>query len=1025
MADLNQLQGWAEEAVQMAREDHDTVLDYSRDSVVELENVLHAIHVQFREGLVEEDDVWERYACRFGAYLGETLLRNDLGDLGYCWGDDYDGEPCLIASDQTENVTASKSLPITKCNKRLLHGADESVINFYVSAVSIAKGGDTASVMSLLNTGDQTSRLPEPAYVRDGWFDANAACWLLYSDITFFLPAEIEWDGEHHWPTGMQVNAAKMREVPTLLSNIGVLNGMLELLVTLDEDDGLRVPLSMIHPALHDALRHEDMTGITLFNLQACAKSLIVKETTEDEYQVICDGRLAAGIPAFYQLVSRMVWDMRTYNKRSGTFKITFLNARNLDADQVLGQVDRMVPGALSQPIWPTEVIEEPQVELPSGSNPEMSARIRRPFASGFDDPLDIQADEELFEAALNQLAREFPIVRDIEGTHHMGRIPRIEHVRVGDPLVLASDWKSPFFDPVCIEVFNAAGETLGNLREAFSATLSGNRELACLLPYVTARVETVTPKSKRRSNAKYALMDVIMEIDSSVFGSDGDLLPEAIERAKELLALPKGKRVSVSIGNVSASELRGNIDVSEAVGAPSTSDAHNLTSLGNDPSASMGTATDDGRPQVAPSGHAARLVDTPIASAATPDAYEFVPEGDATSEPTPDYDGILADVTPLRTDFNLQYGDRKTSSYFKHSRALRQRIALQNTFDEIEKLQALRAQLAYAILKLSEARADEERERAVLAARREAGRRLSEALSSEYGKGEGYVSLATLASICGSTLTPGEAKRLLDEMWLEGAARRRLKSYGMQYASPWSDADWNAVRDEENGRLLAAHKQREESRRLAYTKSINNKLYAKRSEEQAIAGSIEEATNSLNVLTDESAQKLLELQQLRDTETRCNAEVEAIAENLSQLGLFAFGKKRELTSSLEDARKRLETASQSVHKTTKSAESLVAKQRATESELDSQRRRLRTLQEEIASLKTALARGPEPREIDATECVRSLMKLWGCPVTPTWCAQNVVGVKDEKSAQATLQELVDKHVATITVLGDTYAIAD
>ena len=192
-----------------------------------------------------------------------------------------------------------------------------------------------------------------------------------------------------------------------------------------------------------------------------------------------------------------------------------------------------------------------------------------RVFASGFDGPLDIQADEDLFEATLNQLAREFPSTQDIEGTHHMGRIPRIEHVKVGDPLVLAADWQSEFFDPVCIEVFNAAGETLGNLRERFSPALSGNRELACLLPHITATVETVTPKSKRRRNAKYALMDVRMELDPAVMGPGGNLLPEVIRDAKALLTLPRGERVVVSKGGVVASQLKGNIKVNEAHDVP------------------------------------------------------------------------------------------------------------------------------------------------------------------------------------------------------------------------------------------------------------------------------------------------------------------------------------------------------------------------------------------------------------------------------------------------------------------------
>ena len=57
---------------------------------------------------------------------------------------------------------------------------------------------------------------------------------------------------------------------------------------------------------------------------------------------------------------------MRAYNDRSEAFKVGFANARNFDADVVLGEVDQMVPGAFSQPIYELAVAKKPQVQLPS-----------------------------------------------------------------------------------------------------------------------------------------------------------------------------------------------------------------------------------------------------------------------------------------------------------------------------------------------------------------------------------------------------------------------------------------------------------------------------------------------------------------------------------------------------------------------------------------------------------------------------------------------------------------------------------
>lgn len=564
MVDLDQIRSWADEAVSMAKEVAGVMLDYKRASVGALEQAMDAL----RQRGIDDDETWD-LACRFGAYLGQVML-GDFADLGYEWAEDYDGEPCLITTKPQKGASLDKILPITKANKYLISGPSESAAKLYASCLSMLLGGDMRDNLSSL--GVDASSIPgvEPAYVNKGRFDANAAAWLLYGDYVFFRQQEISWDGTTHRMLGGQINAAKMNDIPTLVANTSLLNGMLDLLTELEKDEGLRVPLDMIHPGLHGALRNEDLTGITLFNLMACAQALVVKEPEPNSYAVMCDHRLPMGIPSFYQLVARMIWDMRAYNERSGAYKVTFANARNIDADVVLDDVDRMVPGAFSQGVWQTEVLEKPQVQLPPTEEVQAFVReLNHVFISGFENPMDIQADEELFVATLNDLAREMPIVQDIEGTGYLDRVSRIEYVKVSDPLVLAADWQNEWFDPVCLEVFNAAGETLGNLSMRFSPTLSGYRELACLLPHITATVETVTPKSKRRRNAKYALMDVRMELDPSVLDADGNLLPEVIRDAKALLTLPRGERVVVSKGKVVASQLKGNIKVDEAHDVP------------------------------------------------------------------------------------------------------------------------------------------------------------------------------------------------------------------------------------------------------------------------------------------------------------------------------------------------------------------------------------------------------------------------------------------------------------------------
>ena len=241
----------------------------------------------------------------------------------------------------------------------------------------------------------------EPNYVgQNGRIDAMAAAWLLDEDHVFFLDNEITWDGQNHSFTGAQLNAGNMDEVPVFMSNYEMLmNGVIDLMTTLEGDNALRVPREAINPSLHEAIREGDLTGITLFNLIACGHAIRILNTQENVYRVMYDNRLARGIPAFYKLVTRMIWDMREYNGIEGPFQVAFASARNIDADQYLRDFNGMVPGAVSEPMWMEEANGAPVVELLAESEVTNYAEENaQGFASGFDAPTDMQADEEHFE---------------------------------------------------------------------------------------------------------------------------------------------------------------------------------------------------------------------------------------------------------------------------------------------------------------------------------------------------------------------------------------------------------------------------------------------------------------------------------------------------------------------------------------------------------------------------------------------------------------------------------------------------
>lgn len=192
-----------------------------------------------------------------------------------------------------------------------------------------------------------------------------------------------------------------------------------------------------------------------------------------------------------------------------------------------------------------------------------------------------LEKDANRFEDLLPyHILEKFPLVLSIEGTGYMGRIENIEGLREGDPLVLASDWQNPWFKPCCIEVFDGEGRTLGNISDTSKSATRGNsyylqpwqrERLALLLPYVTATVESVTPLSQRRRGAKYALLDVRLELDESLVANartlyDGAKVcdPRAILAALETLRKQRARRVTMSRSNLDYADLKGQVDTSK-----------------------------------------------------------------------------------------------------------------------------------------------------------------------------------------------------------------------------------------------------------------------------------------------------------------------------------------------------------------------------------------------------------------------------------------------------------------------------
>ena len=194
----------------------------------------------------------------------------------------------------------------------------------------------------------------------------NFVLGLLAEDYLYFPDDTISWNGFRHEISRVDVNfmmrsglmdrvhdawCADMddiEEVSQFLVNI---------LNEIEEDEALHVPKELISDVIRGPVcdgmnigAGGDLTGITLANLAAMASSIrLDDEISRDTYTLMYDTRLAKGIPQFFNLMGRLIWDMRACSKSLADkpFTVNFVGVRNVDADVLYGDEPvRSIPGA-------------------------------------------------------------------------------------------------------------------------------------------------------------------------------------------------------------------------------------------------------------------------------------------------------------------------------------------------------------------------------------------------------------------------------------------------------------------------------------------------------------------------------------------------------------------------------------------------------------------------------------------------------------------------------------------------------
>lgn len=183
---------------------------------------------------------------------------------------------------------------------------------------------------------------------------------LLSDYYAYFDDGMIAWDGHHHAATGLHVDNEKVPELTELATQGGFddlndylscfVDGFLNNLVEADED--LIVPRSAIHEALYPMLREGDLTGLVLADFCGCNKALVIDNPAPDAYCVMYATRIARGIPQFFNLVTRMLWDMRQglCSQQDVSFKVTFVAAKNVDPSMLVVDGVADVPGMQKNP---------------------------------------------------------------------------------------------------------------------------------------------------------------------------------------------------------------------------------------------------------------------------------------------------------------------------------------------------------------------------------------------------------------------------------------------------------------------------------------------------------------------------------------------------------------------------------------------------------------------------------------------------------------------------------------------------
>ncbi|MBQ3985981.1 MAG: hypothetical protein II635_03360 [Oscillospiraceae bacterium] len=168
---------------------------------------------------------------------------------------------------------------------------------------------------------------------QNGKVNALLTARLFAEDVLFFPEQKLDRSG-NSVKLNLQVNMQKIIEHPWFIQNGQVfIDAFLELAKDLDGEESLKIPKSRLHPQMLRPLLDDRLTGLSFLNLMAYHMVKIVEaDSSGNQYTVMVDRNLAAGIPDVRQYIGKFIKFCRSYNGITGKFSVDFISAMNFDS---------------------------------------------------------------------------------------------------------------------------------------------------------------------------------------------------------------------------------------------------------------------------------------------------------------------------------------------------------------------------------------------------------------------------------------------------------------------------------------------------------------------------------------------------------------------------------------------------------------------------------------------------------------------------------------------------------------------